>query len=195
MNPNDPDFQAALAQMRGLDPDTRKRIFTTLKRERTKEIEAIKQQALDLPNAHWSKSHLLRRIPNPTREAYEQKIYIPEFTFLGVSNQPDFGDILLTFYPGEWTVELKSLKQYKDAFRDALASYERLANVVYDDLMEVYAPSRLRIMMRLRPRGGISSVLTIDSDWKARGGSERFSDWQSNTDRFGFETHHAVPVI
>jgi 7-cyano-7-deazaguanine reductase len=52
----------------------------------------------------------------------------------------------------------------------------------------------LRLMMRLRPRGGIASCLTIDSDWKIRGGDERFKDWQSNTDQFGFRLDGAVRV-
>ena len=50
---------------------------------------------------------------------------MPEFTFLGVINQPDFGEVLLTFYPNEWTIELKSLKVYKDSFRNKPISYER----------------------------------------------------------------------
>jgi len=56
----------------------------------------------------------------------------------------------------------------------------------------VYEPTRLRLMMRLRPRGGIASCLTIDSDWKIRGGREEFSDWTNNTDRFGFEVASAA---
>ena len=43
--------------------------------------------------------------------------------------------------------------------------------------MEAYEPERLRIMMICNPRGGISSKLTIDSDWAARGGKEVFNDW------------------
>ncbi|RME23892.1 MAG: 7-cyano-7-deazaguanine reductase [Deltaproteobacteria bacterium] len=147
-----------------------------------------------LPNSHWSKAHLLQRIPNPTSEAYEQKILIPEFTFVGVKSQPDFGEMLLTFYPDKWTIELKSLKVYKDAFRDSVVSYERLCNVVYEDLMAVYEPIRLRCMMIMRPRGGISSCLTIDSDWKIRGGKEMFNDWAGNTDRFGFDVRGTVRI-
>ena len=187
-------FDQVMEGLRSLDVDDRKRAFATLKREREDREAAQKAEIEQLPNTHWSKAHLLRRIPNPTEEAYEQKIFIPEFTFLGVANQPDFGEVLLTFYPSRWTIELKSLKVYKDAFRDAMASYERLANVVFDDLVQVYEPVRLRLMMRLRPRGGLSSCLTIDSDWSIRGGQERFSDWQSNTDRFGFETHGSARV-
>ena len=89
---------------------------------------------------------------------------------------------------------MKSLKVYKDAFRDSMASYERLANVVFEDLMTVYKPTRLRLMMRLRPRGGIASCLTIDSDWTIRGGDENFNDWKGNTDTFGFHVQGAMSI-
>jgi len=189
-----PTFDEALNALRALSQDQRKKAFTTLKKERLAKEEAKMLKQKELPNSHFSKAHVLKRIPNPQMAAYEQKIYIPEFTFVGAINQPDFGEILLTFYPKEWTIELKSLKKYKDSFRDAPMSYERLANVMFDDLIQVYEPFRLRLMMRLRPRGGISSCLTIDSDWSIRGGKEEFRDWTSNTDRYGFETHTAAKI-
>ena len=120
---------------------------------------------------------ILKAIPNPSKEAYEIKIKIPEFTFLGVHEQPDFANVYLTFYPKEKIIELKSLKQYAFHLRDIIVSYERLINVFYNHLMEVFDPERLRIVMNCNPRGGISSRLTIDSDWAARGGEERFKDW------------------
>ena len=189
-----PTFDEALNALRALSPDLRKKAFATLKKERLAKEESKQLKQRELPNSHFSKANVLKRIPNPQMAAYEQKIYIPEFTFVGAINQPDFGEILLTFYPKEWTIELKSLKKYKDSFRDAPMSYERLANVMFDDLIQVYEPIRLRLMMRLRPRGGISSCLTIDSDWSIRGGKEEFRDWTSNTDRYGFETHTAVKI-
>ena len=127
------------------------------------------QQAID--------KSILKAIPNPTKEAYEIKIKIPEFTFLGVQEQPDFANVYLTFYPKGKVIELKSLKQYAFHLRDIVVSYERLINVFYDHLMEVYNPERLRIVMNCNPRGGISSRLTIDSDWATRGGEEKFKDW------------------
>jgi 7-cyano-7-deazaguanine reductase len=48
---------------------------------------------------------------------------------------------------------------------------------IFDDLMAAYEPDRLRIVMVFNPRGGISSKLTIDSDWKTRGGDEKYKDW------------------
>ena len=121
--------------------------------------------------------NILKSIPNPTREAYEIKIKIPEFTFLGVSEQPDFATVYLTMYPSDKIIELKSLKLYSFHLRDIVVSYERLINIFYDQLMEVYEPVRLRISMVCNPRGGISSKLAIDSDWSVRGGKEEFKDW------------------
>jgi 7-cyano-7-deazaguanine reductase len=127
-------------------------------------------------------SSLLKALPNPSPEAYEAKIKIPECTFLGVHEQPDFATFYLTFYADKKIVELKSLKHYIYQLRDIVVSYERLINIVYDDLMKVYEPSRLRIVMVCNPRGGISSKLTIDSDWKIRGGHEVFKDWTMSED-------------
>ena len=105
-------------------------------------------------------------------------------TFLGVPHQPDFAKIYLTMYPGKKVIELKSLKFYLQQFRDKIISYERLINVIYEDLMDVYKPIRLRIVLETNPRGGISSRLTIDSDWKSRGGKEVFGDITTNTVRY-----------
>ena len=129
-------------------------------------------------------SGLLLALPNPSKLDYEIKIKIPEFTFLGVGSQPDFAQIYLTFYPGEKIIELKALKQYVYQLRDIVVSYERLINIIYDQLMDVYKPARLRILMNCNPRGGISSHLTIDSDWKSRGGEEKYKDWLGNTDEW-----------
>lgn len=104
------NFNKAIEQLRTLSIDERKQAFATLKRERIAANEASRKENTELPNSHFSQAHLLEKIPNPGSSAYEQKILMPEFTFLGVINQPDFGEVLLTFYPNEWTIELKSLK-------------------------------------------------------------------------------------
>ena len=48
---------------------------------------------------------ILKSLPNPSNGAYEIKIKIPEFTFLGVSKQPDFATMYLTFYPKDKIIE------------------------------------------------------------------------------------------
>ena len=125
----------------------------------------------------WSDGSLLKSIPNPSKEPYEIKLKAPEITFEGVRGQPDFALLYITFYPGDRVIELKSMKEYFYQFRSRIYSYERLINVIYDDMVEAYAPERLRLVMVCNPRGGISSKLTIDSDCSSRGGSEIYKDW------------------
>ena len=125
----------------------------------------------------WSDKNILKAIKNPEGKPYEIKIKNPEVTFLGAPEQPDFARVYITFYPQESVIELKSLKQYFYQFRAKHFSYERLINVVYDDLIDVYSPERLRVVMVFNARGGISSKLTVDSDWKVKGGEEKYVDW------------------
>ena len=127
---------------------------------------------------------MLESITNPTDKGYEIKIKNPEITFLGVRKQPDYATAYITFYPKNKVIELKTLKEYFYQFRMKILSYERIINVVYDDLMEVYDPERLRIVMEFNPRGGISSKLAIDSDWKIRGGDEQFKDWVGQEEKW-----------
>jgi len=134
---------------------------------------------------NWSKNrNILKSISNPSKDAYEIKMKVPELTFEGVRGQPDFAHMYLTFYPGCKVIELKSLKEYFFAFRNQVYSYERIINVIYDDLMTVFEPERLRIVIICNPRGGISSKLTVDSDWKIRGGKESFEDWIGQKDEW-----------
>ncbi|MBI2967331.1 MAG: preQ(1) synthase [Bacteroidetes bacterium] len=125
---------------------------------------------------------ILKALPNPTSGSYEVKIKVPEFTFLGVKRQPDFATLYLIFYPDKKVIELRSLKEYCYQFRNVVISYERLINLIYDNLMEVFQPDRIRLVMICNPRGGISSKLTIDSDWKVRGGKEKYKDWLNTTE-------------
>jgi len=110
-------------------------------------------------------SSSLVAIPNPAT-GYEQKISIPEFTILGVKSQPDFGVITIWFYGKDHTIELRSLKEYIFQYRDTVISYERCASVMYDHLMEKYRPTRLKLEIEFRPRGGISSTMKRDSQWE-----------------------------
>jgi 7-cyano-7-deazaguanine reductase len=120
--------------------------------------------------------NVLRTLPNPGG-AMELKHKAPEVTFLGAHDQPDFGTLFITFYPGDAVIELRSLKAYLYQWRGTAVSYERFLDVVYTHLMQVYRPVRLRLVFETRPRGGISSRLTVDSDWAIRGGKEQFRDW------------------
>lgn len=118
----------------------------------------------------WGDRSLLGALKNPTQERYRVQLHCPEVTFVGRKDQPDFACVDIVMDPSERIIELKSLKRYLFSFREELMSYERLINVLYDDLMAVYRPSRLIVQVRMRARGGISSKLKIDSAWRAAGG-------------------------
>ena len=127
-------------------------------------------------------SSMLKSIPNPEKvKPYEVKIKQPEVTFLGVYNQPDFATLYILMYPNGKIVELKSFKEYLQQYRDVVISYERLINQLYDHMKEVYTPQRLRLVLDCNPRGGISSRLTIDSDWGALGGQDKYKNWREDT--------------
>jgi len=127
-------------------------------------------------------SSMLKGLPNPEKvKPYEVKIKQPEITFLGVYDQPDFATLYILMYPNSKVVELKSLKLYLQQYRDVVISYERLLNQVYDHMMEIYDPQRLRLVLDCNPRGGISSRLTIDNDWEALGGKEKYKEWREDT--------------
>ena len=126
--------------------------------------------------------NILKSLPNPEKiKPYEVKIKQPELTFLGVYEQPDFATLYILMYPKDRIVELKSFKVYLQQFRDIIISYERILNVIYDHLKEVYEPERLRLVLDCNPRGGIQSRLSIDSDWGALGGEEKYKDWSEDT--------------
>ena len=46
--------------------------------------------------------------------------------------------------------------------------------------LKVYKPKRLRIVLDCNPRGGISSRLTQDSDWKSLGGKEEYKNYNED---------------
>ena len=127
-------------------------------------------------------SSTLKSIPNPEKvKPYEVKIKQPELTFLGVYGQPDFATLYILMYPNGKVIELKSLKLYLQQYRTIIISYERILNQVYSHLFEVYKPQRLRLVLDCNPRGGISSRLTIDSDWDALGGEDKYKNWREDT--------------
>ena len=121
---------------------------------------------------------ILKSLPSPDgHRPYELKMKQPELTFMGVHEQPDFATLYVLMYPNSKIVELKSLKIYLQQYRDIIISYERLINVIFHDMMSIYEPVRLRLVSHCNPRGGIMSRTTIDSDWEALGGEEKYSSW------------------
>jgi len=110
---------------------------------------------------------ILKGYKNPYKEKYMIKAVCPEVTFIGMKGdykQPDFAEIKIEIICNQTIIDLKSLKFYLQQFRDKLLSYERMVNIIFEDINKVYKPYFLRVKMKTNPRGGIRSELIVDSE-------------------------------
>ena len=98
--------------------------------------------------------------PQPGRD-YEIAIRCPEFTSMcPKTGLPDFGEIRITYTPGERCIELKSLKYYMLEFRQKGIFYEAVTNQILDDLVQLCQPREMTVTGEFAVRGGIASTIT-----------------------------------
>lgn len=81
-----------------------------------------------------------------------------------VTGQPDLSRVEITYAPGAWCVESKSLKLYLWRFRDRAVFAEALAAEVAGEIAATAQPATVTVRVTQRPRGGITltAVATID---------------------------------
>ncbi len=97
----------------------------------------------------------------PERD-YAIEIVCPEFTSLcPKTGQPDFGTLTFVYTPEKLCVELKSLKIYLQHFRNEGIFYEIVTNRIVDDLVAVLRPRKLKLVAAFKPRGGITTDVTV----------------------------------
>ena len=98
--------------------------------------------------------------PNPERD-FEIAISCPEFTSVcPKTGLPDFGEIRITYTPGDRCIELKSLKYYFIEFRNRGIFYEAVTNQILDDLVAACHPRHMTVVGDFTVRGGIKTVVT-----------------------------------
>ena len=104
----------------------------------------------------------LETFPNPRPERdFEITINCPEFTSLcPKTGLPDFGEIRITYVPGDRCIELKALKYYMIEFRNRGIFYEAVTNQILDDLVAACQPRRMTIVGDFSVRGGMKTVVT-----------------------------------
>ena len=104
----------------------------------------------------------MEAIENRYREHnYEVHLRFPEFTCLSpMTAQPDFAEILITYVPGEFLVELKSLKVYLNSYRDRGIFHEEAVNGILKDFVEKIRPKRVEVTGIFNVRGGIHTTVT-----------------------------------
>ena len=89
---------------------------------------------------------------------YEVEIVVPEYTAIcPKTGLPDFGTIYITYLPDKWCLELKSLKEYINAYRNMGIFYENAVNRILKDLVDACKPVAMRVRGEFTPRGGIQS--------------------------------------
>lgn len=104
----------------------------------------------------------LETFPNPAPgRDYEIVHECPEFTSVcPKTGQPDFGKVTIRYVPEKLCVELKSLKLYLGSYRQEGVFYERVVNLILDDLIAACQPRRMEVVGEFNVRGGIGSTIT-----------------------------------
>ncbi|HHX87715.1 MAG TPA: NADPH-dependent 7-cyano-7-deazaguanine reductase QueF [Firmicutes bacterium] len=90
----------------------------------------------------------------------EVEVIFPEFTSLCPwTGLPDFGEVTISYIPGDSCVELKSLKYYLNSFRQVGIIQEEVVNRILDDLVELISPVSMAVTGSFNPRGGMKTVV------------------------------------
>jgi len=98
--------------------------------------------------------------PSQYPSDYEIVITIPEFTSLcPKTGLPDFATLTVTYVPDRRCVELKSLKEYVNAYRNLGIFNENAVNRVLGDLVRALRPRRIAVRGAFAPRGGIQTTV------------------------------------
>jgi 7-cyano-7-deazaguanine reductase len=91
---------------------------------------------------------------------YEIVVDDPEFTSVcPKTGLPDFGVLTIRYMPDKHCLELKSLKEYLQAYRNLGIFQENIVNRVLDDVVRWARPVWAEVKGDFRPRGGISTVI------------------------------------
>ena len=91
---------------------------------------------------------------------YEIVVDDPEFTSVcPKTGLPDFGVLTIRYMPHKRCLELKSLKEYLQAYRNLGIFQENIVNRVLDDVVRGARPVWAEVKGDFRPRGGISTVI------------------------------------
>jgi len=96
--------------------------------------------------------------------SYEIVVDDPEFTSVcPKTGLPDFGTLTIRYMPDERCLELKSLKEYLQAYRNLGIFQENIVNRVLEDVVKWARPVWAEVKGDFRPRGGIST--TVVARW------------------------------
>jgi len=79
------------------------------------------------------------------------------------SGLPDYGLLKIRYVPGQSCIELKSLKYYLVGYRPVGIYQEHAANRLLEDLTDCCRPRWMEVVLDYRLRGGIHTVVRVQS--------------------------------
>ncbi|WP_425624465.1 preQ(1) synthase [Agrobacterium radiobacter] len=128
------------------------------------DVSGLSQLGTKVDTPESPEKAVLEKVPNGNAGTdYVVRFTAPEFTSLcPMTGQPDFAHIVIDYIPGDFLVELKSLKLFLQSFRNHGAFHEDCSVYIAKRLVELLQPKWLRIGAYWYPRGGIP----IDVFWQ-----------------------------
>jgi len=91
---------------------------------------------------------------------YEIMVDDPEFTSVcPKTGLPDFGTVTIRYMPDKHCLELKSLKDYLQCYRNLGIFQENIVNRVLEDVVRSAKPVWAEVKGDFRPRGGIATAV------------------------------------
>jgi len=95
---------------------------------------------------------------------YEIEIDIPEFTAVcPKTGLPDFGTVWIRYMPNKLCLELKSLKEYINEYRNLGIFQENVVNRILEDVVKATKPVFCEVRGQFHPRGGLGTL--VEAHW------------------------------
>jgi 7-cyano-7-deazaguanine reductase len=114
-----------------------------------------------------SREKEINRLPytHPSRQVVVYETEQGEFSALcPFSGLPDFGVLKVEYVPGDWILELKSLKYYLLSWRSIGATQEDITAVVFEDLKKHLQNAQYLVVSTFyNIRGVIRTTCVVDS--------------------------------
>jgi 7-cyano-7-deazaguanine reductase len=87
------------------------------------------------------------------------EVSVPEFTCIcPKTGLPDFATLVITYVPNTLCLELKSFKEYINAYRELGVFHEHVVNKVLTDCVKACKPRSMEVRGVFNARGGIQTT-------------------------------------
>jgi 7-cyano-7-deazaguanine reductase len=89
------------------------------------------------------------------------EVSVPEFTCIcPKTGLPDFATLVISYVPNRLCLELKSFKEYMNAYRELGIFHEHVVNKVLTDCVRACKPRSMEVRGVFNARGGIQTTAT-----------------------------------